>query len=80
MPKADALDQAGQLLVKAAQDLKAAADSYGPEQGRRATSDQAVYGILVDVMGHISKAADALVKVGTQLRTAAAELENADEA
>jgi hypothetical protein len=42
MPKIDSLDKAGELLVKAAQDLKKAMDAYGPEQGRRGTSEQAV--------------------------------------
>jgi hypothetical protein len=79
MPKIESLDKAGELLVKAAQDLKKAMDAYGPEQGRRATSDQAVYGMLNDVAAQVSAAAAALVSVGTQLRNAAGELENLDE-
>jgi len=79
MPKIDSLDKAGELLVKAAQDLKKAMDAYGPEQGRRATSAEAVYGMLNDVAAQVSQAAAALLKVGTQLRNAAGELENLDE-
>jgi len=80
MPKVDSLDRAGVLLLKAAQELKAATDAYAsPGQARRATSDQAVYGMLVDLAGHLGQTADALAKVATQLRTAAAELESADE-
>jgi len=79
MPKIESLDKAGELLVKTAQDLKKAMDAYGPEQGRRAVSPEAVYGMLNDVAAQVSQAADALVKVGTQLRNAAGELEMVDE-
>jgi glycine cleavage system regulatory protein len=79
MPKSDELDKAGDLLVKAAQDLKTAMDRYGPEQGKRMTSPEAVYATVQDLAGQVSQAAAAFAKVGTQLRTAAAELESADE-
>jgi len=79
MPKIDSMDKAGELLVKAAQDLKTAMDRYSPEQGRRMTSPEAVYATVQDITGQISQAADALVKVGTQLRNAAGELEMLDE-
>ncbi len=79
MPKIDSMDKAGELLVRAGQDLKTAMDRYGPEQGRRMTSPEAVYATVQDITGQISQAADALVKVGTQLRNAAGELEMLDE-
>jgi hypothetical protein len=79
MPKIESLDKAGELLVTAAQDLKKAADQYGPENGRRATNDQALYAMIQDITAQLSQTAAALVKVGTQLRNAAGELESLDE-
>ena len=79
MPKIDSLDKAGELLVKTAQDVKAAMDRYGPEHGRRMTSPEAVYATVQDITAQVSLAADALVKVGTQLRNAAGELEMLEE-
>jgi hypothetical protein len=75
----DSLDKAGELLVKAAQDLKTAVDRYGPEQGRRMTSPEAVYAAVQDITAQVSQAADALAKVGTQVWNAAGELEMLDE-
>jgi hypothetical protein len=79
MPKSDELDKAGELLVKTAQDMKNAMDAFGPQIGKRSQSTDAVAGMIVDLAGQLGVAAEALVKVGTQLRTAAAELESADD-
>jgi hypothetical protein len=79
VPKIDSLDKAGQLLIEAAQDLKNVTEGYGPEYGRRATSDQALYAMIQDLTTQLTRTAVALGKIGTQLRNAAGELENLDE-
>jgi len=79
MPKIDSLDKAGELLVQAAQDLKNAAEGYGPDHGRRMTSPEAVYATVQDIAAHLTRAAVALGKVGIQLRNAAAELDNLED-
>jgi len=79
MPKIEGLDNAGIGLDRVANILKSIGEGFGPQMGRRATSVEAVYGMLAGLGASLTTAGDELQKVAADLRNAAAELESLDE-